>query len=146
MTAAQLKSLPSGRREADRDRHAMGGRGLEQPGRRRSAPDEGGEREEEVARGVAGQAQLGEDEELRALGPRRLDETQDLLGIPRGVGHPDTGAGGADTQEAMGCGAHEDRIPAARRLRESSGLLGNGAPWASARPGRRACSEHGKPR
>jgi len=99
---------------------AVRGGGGEQAGQGAlRAAHERGEAEEEVAAGVAGQAQLGKDEELRALAARLLHEPQDLFDVACRVRHPHPRGGRGDAQEAEGRGGHERRIPGASGKRKT---------------------------
>ena len=111
-TAAQLNSRPScAHRQADRDHQRRGQRLLQQPRERPlGARHQGREAEEQVAGGVAGEAQLGEHQHLHALPLRLAREAQDLRDVVLGVGHVDGRTGGADAQEAEGGRRHEPSI------------------------------------
>jgi hypothetical protein len=80
---------------------------LEQPRERPlGAADQRVQAEEEVAAGVAGEAQLRQRQHLHAALARLRHEAQRLFDVPSGIRDADRRTGGADAQEAEGRGRH----------------------------------------
>jgi hypothetical protein len=70
------------------------------------AADQGGQAEEEVAAGIAGQPQLGEDDDLYSLVCRAGHEVERGVGVPFRVTHRNGRARRRHTKEAERRGAH----------------------------------------
>ena len=87
-------------------RHALG-LAAETPEGPLGPCDEGGEAEEEVGAGVAGEAQLGQDQDLHPVLVGSEHALHGRVGVALGVGHADRRAGRRHAQEAMGCRAHD---------------------------------------
>jgi hypothetical protein len=62
--------------------------------------------EEEIARGVAGEAQLGEDDDLGAAALRLGHRPQHLADVGLGIANRDLGCGGGEAEETEGGSGH----------------------------------------
>ena len=115
------------RQAHDDDRRS--GRGLPQHALERplGARHQRGQAEEEVPAGVAGEPQLGQHQDLRALPDRPPHELERRVGVPLRVGHPDRRTRRRHPQKAKRRCNH-DPILTAQPSEVPRGVWGDGVP------------------